>query len=148
MEMPMPTVRPLQAQDRAAWAPLFAAYCRFYRAEVPDAVRDATFQRLCLGDDLVGLVAVDADDRPVGLIHLVFHPSTWSARGYCYIEDLYVDPAARGGDVARALFRQAFAVADERGAERVYWQTQEYNAPARSLYDTVGQRTSFIVYAR
>ncbi|WP_027133899.1 GNAT family N-acetyltransferase [Geminicoccus roseus] len=144
----MTTVRRLESRDRSAWGELFAGYCRFYRADVPGEVRQASFERLCQSDELVGLVAVDGDDRPVGLIHLVFHPSTWSKRGYCYIEDLFVDPAARGGEVARALFAQAYALADERGADRVYWQTQEYNAPARSLYDTVGQRTSFIVYAR
>lgn len=144
----MTTVRHLEARDHAAWKELFAGYCRFYRADVPDQVRDASFTRLCAGEDLVGLVAVDEGDRPVGLMHLVFHPSTWSKHGYCYIEDLYVDPARRGGQVARALFAAGYAAADERGADRTYWQTQEFNAPARSLYDKVGHRTSFIVYAR
>ena len=39
-------------------------------------------------------------------------------------------------------------VADAHRAERVYWHTQEYNAPARSLYDQVGRRTSFVMYER
>ena len=144
----MTDVRRLEPRDRALWEPLFEGYCRFYRARVPEAVRARSFERLCEGQEMVGLVAVDEGDRPVGLIHLVFHPSTWAANGYCYIEDLFVDRARRGGDVARALFEKAYALADERGAEQVYWQTQEFNAPARSLYDTVGQRTSFIVYRR
>ena len=144
----MPNVRRLLPSDLPAWEGLFAGYCRFYRADVPAEVRRRTFERLCAGDDLVGLVAVDEGDRPIGLMHLVFHPSTWSSRVYCYIEDLYVDPAHRGGDAARALFQAGYAVADERQADRTYWQTQEFNAPARSLYDTVGHRTSFIVYAR
>ena len=144
----MTNVRRLESRDREAWEPLFAGYCRFYRAAVPDEVRDASFERLCAGGEMVGLVAVDGEDRPVGLIHLVFHPSTWSNLGYCYIEDLFVDPARRGGEVAKALFASAFQVADERGADQVYWQTQEFNGAARSLYDTIGQRTSFIVYRR
>ena len=37
---------------------------------------------------------------------------------------------------------------DESGAGSVYWLTQEYNAPARSLYDTLAHRTSFVVYQR
>jgi hypothetical protein len=32
------------------------------------------------------------------------------------------------------------------GPASVYWLTQEYNGPARSLYDTVAHRTSFVVY--
>jgi GNAT superfamily N-acetyltransferase len=113
-----------------------------------DDVRDLTFARLREGDVLVGIVAVDEADRPIGLMHLVFHPSTWSAKDYCYIEDLFVDRTRRGENVAHALFTEAYRLADERGAERVYWQTQEFNAPARSLYDTIGRRTSFIVYQR
>lgn len=144
----MTTIRRLEPRDRDAWQPLFKSYNRFYRANVADDVRDANFLRLCEGKELLGLVAVDADDRPIGLMHLVFHSSTWSSRGYCYIEDLYVDPSSRGGEVATALFNKSFEIADERGSDQVYWQTQEFNAPARSLYDTIGRRTSFIVYRR
>ena len=42
----------------------------------------------------------------------------------------------------------AFAEADRRGSDRVYWHTQQYNAPARSLYDVLGYATSFVVYER
>jgi len=94
----------------------------------------------------VGLVAVDADDHPLGLAHLVFHPSTWSESGYGYLEDLYVDPLHRGGQVARTLVRAVYAEAHERGVQRVYWHTQQFNGAARSLYDTVGELTSFVVY--
>ena len=69
---------------------------------------------------MVGLVAVDADDKPVGLAHLVFHSSTWSESGYCYLEDLYVDPLRRGGQVARTLFDAVYAQAREGGAERLH----------------------------
>jgi hypothetical protein len=32
------------------------------------------------------------------------------------------------------------------GTASVYWLTQEYNGPARSLYDTVAHRIWFVVY--
>jgi hypothetical protein len=38
--------------------------------------------------------------------------------------------------------------ADRRGAARTYWETQEFNSAARSLYDQVAHRTSFIIYER
>jgi GNAT superfamily N-acetyltransferase len=140
-------VRRLREGDRAAWDELWAGYLRFYRADVTGEITNATFGHLCAGrDGMLGLVAVDDDDRPVGLAHLVFHPSTWSATGYCYLEDLFISRDARGGAVARALFDGVYAAARERGAERVYWHTQQYNGAARSLYDTVGHLTSFIVY--
>jgi GNAT superfamily N-acetyltransferase len=140
-------VRRLQIHDFDRWRVLWGGYLSFYRADVPDQVTDLTFKRLCDGEHgMVGLVAAGADDQPIGLAHLVFHGATWSESGYCYLEDLYVDPTHRGGQVARALFDAAYAEARERGVQRVYWHTQEYNGAARSLYDTVGQLTSFVVY--
>ena len=96
----------------------------------------------------VGLVALADGRRPVGFAHIVFHPSTWSKDSYCYLEDLYVDPTYRGTGTARQLIEAVYAEADRRGAVRTYWETQEFNSPARSLYDVVAHRTSFIIYER
>jgi GNAT superfamily N-acetyltransferase len=140
-------VRRLRDDDRTAWQELWDGYLRFYRAELTAAVTERAFARLRDGaDGMLGLVAVDDDDRPVGLAHLVFHPSTWSETSYCYLEDLFIRRDLRGGEIARALFAAVYDVAAERGAERVYWHTQQYNGAARSLYDVVGRLTSFVVY--
>jgi GNAT superfamily N-acetyltransferase len=142
-------IRALTASDYPGWLPLWQAYLRFYRGEVSDEVTSETFRRLSgrLGG-LAGLVAEDADGGLTGLAHLVFHPSTWEARPYCYLEDLYVVPQARGSGVSRQLIDAVYAEADRRGAARTYWETQEYNGAARSLYDLVAHRTSFVVYER
>jgi GNAT superfamily N-acetyltransferase len=144
---PEVTVRRLERRDLDGWRPLWQGYLSFYRAELSDEVTELVFGRLCEGElAMLGLVAVDAQDRPVGLAHLIFHSSTWTGSPYCYLEDLFVDPGQRGGRVARKLFDAVYATAGERGAERVYWHTQQFNGAARSLYDTVGQLTSFVVY--
>ena len=141
--------RALTAADYEAWLPLWHAYLRFYRAEVSAEVTAATFGRLCdPASGLAGLVAEDGDGGLTGLAHLVFHPSTWSTEPYCYLEDLYVSAAARGTGTARDLLDAVFAEARRRGAARTYWETQEYNGAARSLYDQVAHRTSFVVYER
>ena len=95
-------VRRLIPPDAGRWRVLWEAYTAFYREDIPEGVTSLTFQRLCDGaQGMVGLVAVGGDDEPVGLAHLVFHSSTWSAIDSGYLEDLYVDPAHRGGRVAR-----------------------------------------------
>ena len=76
----------------------------------------------------------------------MFHASTWSPQDSCYLNDLFVSPAARGSGAGRALIAATYEVAAARGADEVYWHTQEFNASARSLYDTVAQLTSFRVY--
>jgi GNAT superfamily N-acetyltransferase len=143
-----PAARPLQARDFDAWLPLWDGYNSFYRNEVPAEVTENTFRRLHEGaDGFFGLVA-EHDGGLAGLAHAIFHPSTWTTRSYCYLEDLFIARPHRGSGVARALIEGIYAEADRRGADSVYWHTQSYNAPARSLYDQVARPTSFVVYER
>ena len=144
------TIRRLVAKDRADWERLFRAYVVFYKATVADEVIELTWRRLLSGAAGVhfGLVAVGADDRPIGLAHVLLHRSTWSPTWYCYLEDLFVDPSTRQAGVGRALIDAVYREADAHGATRTYWTTQEFNYRARSLYDTVATRTPFIRYQR
>ena len=145
----MTTVRPIRDADRDTWLPLWRGYNDFYRNEPAEEVTQATFRRLCDGSDgFFGLVAEDDDGGLLGLAHAVFHPATWTTETYCYLEDLFVSRDGRGSGAGRLLIEGVYAEADRRGAERVYWHTQQYNAPARSLYDAVGHATSFVVYKR
>ncbi len=149
-------VRPVVETDFQRWLPLWQGYLRFYREPLPDSTTRRTFERLVHRDEgMVGLVATrragstggaGRDAELLGLAHLVFHASTWTTSSYCYLEDLWVVPAARGARVGDALIEATYRVAGGSGAVRVYWQTQQYNGPARSLYDTVATPTSFVVY--
>ena len=142
------TVRPIRLEDRDDWLPLWHGYNAFYRNDPAEEVTEATFQRLCDGSDgFFGLVAEDGDEI-FGLAYAVFHPATWTRGTFCYLEDLFVSREDRGTGAGRALIEEVYAEADRRGADRVYWHTQQYNAPARSLYDAVGYATSFVVYKR
>jgi GNAT superfamily N-acetyltransferase len=142
-------IRELRREDRGSWMELWRGYLSFYREEISDEVTTATFERLCAAaDGMFALVAVDADGRLLGFAHSVVHPSTWSLTGYCYLEDLFVARDARGGGTARSLIDATAAAARERGVQRLYWHTQQFNGAARSLYDTVGRLTSMVVYER
>ncbi|HUO49160.1 MAG TPA: GNAT family N-acetyltransferase [Acidimicrobiales bacterium] len=139
-------IRALADTDRTGWEPLWEGYLRFYRQSLPPSVTDTTFERLCARrDGLFGYVA-EEDGVLVGLAHGVVHGSTWSTAPVCYLSDLFVDPAARGGEVARALIDAVLAEARTLGAAEVYWHTQEFNGRARSLYDQVGELRSWVVY--
>jgi GNAT superfamily N-acetyltransferase len=142
-------IRPLRASDREAWEAMFHGYINFYEAKVPDDVIELTWKRLLgMEDGFLGLVAVDEHDRPIGLAHVLFHPSTWSATNYCYLEDLYVDRAVRRGGVGRALIKAVYEEADKRGATRTYWTTKQDNSTARRVYDRVATLSPFVQYRR
>jgi GNAT superfamily N-acetyltransferase len=140
-------IRALASEDWDQWLPLWQGYLAFYRAELSEATSRATFERLA-GDeaDMFGLIALGADGAGLGLAHCITHPTTWSRRPSCYLEDLFVAPSARGSDLGRRLLESAKEGADSHGAGRLYWHTQAYNGRARSLYDQVGRATSFVVY--
>jgi GNAT superfamily N-acetyltransferase len=138
----------VEQPDFDSWRRLWDGYLGFYRAKLTEETTITTFDRLVnQADGLVGLVALDGA-KLVGFAHLVFHPSTWSTAPYCYLEDLFVAPAARGRSTARELIEAAYDEADRRGASNTYWHTQQYNGAARSLYDQVAHPTSFLVYER
>lgn len=142
----MTTISALTSSDRGDWLRLWQAYLTFYESELDDAVTGATFERLVAGDGMHGALARDENGRAVGLVHWLPHPSTWSVRGYCYLEDLFVAPDARGGGVGAALIEHVRRWADVEGLGKVYWLTQRDNARARSLYDRVAQYTGFVHY--
>jgi GNAT superfamily N-acetyltransferase len=146
------TIRELQREDYDSWMELWRGYLSFYRTDISEQVTASTFARLCDDggddDDMLGLVAVDEHGQLLGLAHSVFHPSTWALRGYCYLEDLFVARSARGDGVGKQLIEATADAARERGMQQLYWHTQQFNGAARSLYDTVGQLTSMVVYER
>jgi GNAT superfamily N-acetyltransferase len=142
------TVRELRLADRAAWDGLWQGYLDFYKEDLDPAISDLTFQRLI--DEtppFFGLVA-EQDGQIIGLVNCLAHASTWSRHGYCYLEDLFVAPTARGSGVGRALIEAVYARADQLGLDRVYWLTDKTNTTAQTLYDKLATRTGFITYRR
>ncbi|WP_029003400.1 GNAT family N-acetyltransferase [Azorhizobium doebereinerae] len=129
-------VRDPVAGDEAEWRRLWAGYNDFYRADVPDEVTSYTWARvLDPASPLFGLVA-ELDGRLAGMALCVQHEGTWSLTGLCYLEDLFVDPEARGAGVGRALMDHLVALCRAQGWSDLYWHTRDTNTAARSLYDT------------
>lgn len=140
------TISPIAPEDRAAWEALWAEYIAFYESDVPAAVSESTFARILDDEQIHGALARDAAGRPIGFVHWLTHPATWSTGEYVYLEDLFVDPAARRSGAGRALIAHVRAWAQEHGAQKVYWLTQSHNETARSLYDRVAVSTGFVHY--
>lgn len=142
-------IRPLRPEDAAEWRRLWTGYLEFYQTAVPEEVYATTFSRL-LGDDpqdFNGFLAL-VGGRPMGLVHFLFHRHCWKIENVCYLQDLYVDPQARGTGLGRKLIEAVYAAADANGTPAVYWLTQDFNTTGRRLYDRIAQVTPFIRYVR
>ena len=128
-------VQALQAADRATWEPLARGYKCFYETDLADAEYNAAWQRLLHDPRFVGLGAWQGGVL-VGIVHALFHASTW-ADEVCYLQDLFVAEAARGSGAGAALIDAVATACRQRGASRLYWLTHHGNAAARTLYDRV-----------
>jgi GNAT superfamily N-acetyltransferase len=139
-------IRPFRPEDRQAWEPLWQGYLTFYKSTLPAEVTETTWRRLNdSAEPMHGLVAI-LDGRVVGIVHYLYHRSTWTAADYCYLQDLFTAEEARGRGVGRALIEAVYERAKGDGAARVYWLTHETNTSAQALYDKVASRSGFIQY--
>ena len=142
------TIRPLEPENRADWEPLWAGYLAFYEATISRTVTETTWARLNDPAEPMHALGAFVDGQLVGIVHYLFHRSTWTTGDYCYLQDLFTAEAARGRGAGRALIQAVYERARAASASRVYWLTQEGNATARALYDKLADRSGFIQYRK
>ena len=138
------SIKPLHVADRAAWEALARGYKLFYGTATSDAEYSAAWQRLLHDRRFLGLAAWQGDTM-VGIVHALFHASTW-ADEVCYLQDLFVADATRGVGAGAALIDAVAAASRQRGAGRLYWITHHGNTAARALYDRVAVHKGFVRY--
>lgn len=139
-------IRDATPSDHTAWAALWAQYLAFYKVTLSDAVTDHTWQRILDPASRLAARLAFLDGTMVGFAVHHHHASTWVAGDDCYLEDLFVDPAARGNGVGKALIDDLINISREKGCKRLYWHTDKANANARRLYDHYAKEDGHIRY--
>ena len=91
-------------------------------------------------------IAAGHGGQVVGFANCVVHENTWELQAVCYLEDLYVAPAARGQGAGRALIEWLRNAMRAEGWARLYWMTHKDNVMARDLYDQFTQADDFVRY--
>lgn len=129
-------VRPIERRDEARWRVLWDAYTRFYEREPSGPLTASTWQRIFDPNVPVhAIVAEDAQAGVVGIANYLIHETTSALHPVCYLQDLFVDPAARGGGAGARLIDYLVAEMATEGWSRLYWHTKVDNYRARGLYD-------------
>ena len=141
-------VRPLRETDHAVWTQLWRGYLDFYKTQLSDAQYALTWQRIHDASEPQFGYLAEVAGQLEGLVHIIFHRSGWTAAPSCYLQDLYVNPDARGTQVGKALIEHATRVAIAAGSSGVYWLTHETNTVAMRLYDRVAVKTGFLQYRK
>jgi GNAT superfamily N-acetyltransferase len=78
------------------------------------------------------------DGRPVGFTLWFYNYSTFRGRAGIYLEDLFVEPEARGVGAGKALLRRLAQRCVEADLGRLEWAVLNWNEPSIAFYDSLG----------
>lgn len=131
-------IRPGEARDLPAVIALVRALADFEKLPGPDAAAAARF-----GDDFARgrfrlLVADAGGGALVGYALYFYTYSTFLARPSLYLEDLFVQPAARGRGLGGRFMRALAAEAAREGCGRFEWCVLDWNVAAQKFYRSLG----------
>jgi GNAT superfamily N-acetyltransferase len=132
-------IRPAEPADVGAMLALMRELAEFEKlthlfVATEETVRDALFGARAAAEALVA----ERDGRVVGYALFFHNFSTFLGRRGLYLEDLYVQPALRGGGLGTALLRRVAAIAVERQCGRFEWSVLDWNQPAIDFYTKMG----------
>jgi GNAT superfamily N-acetyltransferase len=96
-------------------------------------------ERTVFGPDAVPRVLIaEWGGAPAGFALYVRNYSTFLARPGIWLEDLFVNPDARGRGIGKALLAALAGIAVERGYGRVEWAVLDWNTPSIEFYRSLG----------
>lgn len=141
-----PTIRPPVESDRPDWGRLYADYAAFYRVTQTTAMRDRVWGWIHDPAQSTEALVAEGAAGLVGLAHFRPFARPLSATTGGFLDDLFVDPAARGTGAGAALIAGVEAAGRARGWSVIRWITAADNTTAQALYDRVAKRTPWVTY--
>ena len=84
------------------------------------------------------VIIAEDDEKPVGFALFFHNYSTFLAAPGIYLEDLFVNPEARGRGYGKALLARLARIAKERQCGRVEWAVLDWNEPSIKFYRGLG----------
>ena len=138
-------VRPARLDEIEEMLPLIRAYCEFYETEPDDDGLRSMFRTL-INDPSQGAVFIARDgEEAVGFASLDWKWSSLKAARIGFLEDLFVDPEARGKGIADALIEVCAERCRELGMPALQWETQPDNRRAQQVYNRTGAESELLL---
>jgi GNAT superfamily N-acetyltransferase len=134
------TIRPVRPEDVPAVVAMVHDLAEYEKAPERCHLTEAQLHAALFDGRpaLFGHVAsLGAGDEPIGFALWFLNFSTWEGQHGIHLEDLYVQPAARGTGAGRALLAALAQECLRRGYPRLEWMVLDWN-PARDFYHAIG----------
>ena len=132
-----PIIERATAGDLESLLPLVTAYREFYEQRA-DEVRERRLIAGHLNDGTSTIFIARDDGRAVGFVQLFQTYSTVWLGPSLLLEDLFVDPSARGCGIATKLLERALAYSREIGSVGMFLETAMDNVAAQRVYERAG----------
>lgn len=133
------TIRPARAQDAALIARFVRDLAIYEELEHEMKATAADIARDLFGEAPRAFCDIaEMDGAPVGFALWFYNYSTFAGRHGIYLEDLFVNPEARGAGAGLALMRNLARRCVDEGLARFEWAVLDWNAPSIEFYDRLG----------
>ncbi|MGH8953428.1 MAG: GNAT family N-acetyltransferase [Microbacterium sp.] len=123
-------------RDAARLAELLHAFNTEFDTETPGVEVLAERLRTLLGG--TSTFAVLGGDPAVGLALVTLRPNVWSEGPVALLDEMYVEPAHRGGGVGGAVLRHMVEICRELGVAAIEINVDESDAAAMRFYERHG----------
>jgi len=122
--------------DLAATVRLIGGFRDFLGSTGPNNAELEVSVSELLGDRSTEFLLVGSPE--VGYAQVRFRLSVWTGTEDAWLEDVFVEPEARGGGHGRTLVEAAVQRARARGCRRIQLDANQDNTEAVKLYESIG----------
>lgn len=135
----MITIRQAGEQDFALVAAFIRKLADYEKLAHEVRFDDATLHRHLFGLRPAAEVLIGEIDGVASGFALYFQTfSTFEGKPGIWLEDLFVEPDARGAGLGRALLSRLAALVIERGGARLEWNVLDWNELGKGFYRSIG----------
>ena len=128
-------IRPALVEDAAVVMRCITALARYEKLEHEVVARQDEIARDMFGPHpKVFCDLAEWEGEPVGFALWFYTYSTFQGRHGIWLEDLFVDPEARGKGIGKALLQQLAQRCVEQQLGRLEWWVLDWNRPSIDFY--------------
>lgn len=132
-------IRAAEREDAALILEFIAKLARYEKLEHEVVAREADIARDLFGPQpRVFCDIAELDGKPIGFALWFYTYSTFQGRHGIWLEDLFVDPEARGKGAGKALLANLARRCIQEELGRLSWWVLDWNQPSIDFYKAQG----------